>query len=181
MIFIKSNLIYWLRYWLFDVFQLMSIEIYLYSTSLRARQLLHRSCLVYWSYSCRERHESVEDSSVELSSEIFCSFSISLARGLNMIILVELIRLTEESTKLLELSSSMRVWSCRWLGVAYPYWGRGRNSNIEHTDQMQDFRLMSQDCRLRNQQASNWGTHRIKNPNEHICFCSFWSSSSTEW
>jgi hypothetical protein len=32
LIFIKSNLICWFEYWLFDVFQLTSIEIYLYST-----------------------------------------------------------------------------------------------------------------------------------------------------
>ncbi len=77
MISTKSNLIYWLRYWLFDALQLISIEIYLYSTSLRARLLLNRSCLVYWSCSCRLRYEPVEDSSVEFSFEISCSFSIS--------------------------------------------------------------------------------------------------------
>jgi hypothetical protein len=32
LISIKSNLIYWSEYWLFDVLQLTSIEIYLYST-----------------------------------------------------------------------------------------------------------------------------------------------------
>jgi hypothetical protein len=32
LIFIKSNLIYWSEYWLFDVLQLTSIEIYLYFT-----------------------------------------------------------------------------------------------------------------------------------------------------
>ncbi len=32
LISIKSNLIYWSEYWLFDAFQLTSIEIYLYST-----------------------------------------------------------------------------------------------------------------------------------------------------
>jgi hypothetical protein len=32
LIFIKFNLIYWSEYWLFDVLQLTSIEIYLYST-----------------------------------------------------------------------------------------------------------------------------------------------------
>jgi hypothetical protein len=32
LIFIKSNLIYWSEYWLFDALQLTSIEIYLYST-----------------------------------------------------------------------------------------------------------------------------------------------------
>ncbi len=77
MIFIKSNLIYWLRYWLFDALQLMSIEIYLYFTFLRARLFLNRSCFVYWSYSCCLRYEFVEDSFVESSSEISCSFSIS--------------------------------------------------------------------------------------------------------
>ncbi len=32
LIFITFNLIYWFEYWLFDVLQLTSIEIYLYST-----------------------------------------------------------------------------------------------------------------------------------------------------
>jgi hypothetical protein len=32
LIFIKFNLTYWFKYWLFDVFQLTNIEIYLYST-----------------------------------------------------------------------------------------------------------------------------------------------------
>jgi hypothetical protein len=32
LIFIKFNLIYWSEYWLFDVLQLMNIEIYLYFT-----------------------------------------------------------------------------------------------------------------------------------------------------
>jgi hypothetical protein len=32
LIFIKFNLIYWSECWLFDVLQLTSIEIYLYST-----------------------------------------------------------------------------------------------------------------------------------------------------
>jgi hypothetical protein len=70
MIFTKSNLIYWSRSWLFDAFQLMSIEIYLYSTILRARSFLNRNCLVYWSYSCRARHELVENSFIEFLSEI---------------------------------------------------------------------------------------------------------------
>ncbi len=127
MISTKSNLIYWLRSWLFDALQLMSIEVYLYSTSLRARLLLNRSCPVYWPYSCRSRYGPVGDSPVESPSGASCSFPVSLAGGLNMAMLAGLIRLTKGLAKSAELSSSMRLWPCQWLGVAYPYSGRGRN------------------------------------------------------
>ncbi len=140
MISTRSNLIYRLGYWLFDALQLMGIEASLYSTSLREMLLLYRSCPVYRPYSCRGRHGPVGDSPVESSSGASCSFPVSLAGGLNMIILAGLIRLAE---------GPMRLWPCWWLGVAYPYWGRGRNichSNIHSRvpcDQSREQRILS--------------------------------------
>jgi hypothetical protein len=55
LISIKFNLIYWSEYWLFDVLQLTSIEIYLYSTiyemnnfDVKLDSYLSRSHVVKW-------------------------------------------------------------------------------------------------------------------------------------
>ncbi len=125
--FTKSNLIYWSRYWLFDTLQLLSIEIYLYFTFLRARLLLNESCFVYWLYLCHSRYEFVEDSFVKFSFEISYLFLISFARDLKMIMLVEMIRLINKFARFVELFSSMRLWSCQWLNVTYSYSRRERN------------------------------------------------------
>jgi hypothetical protein len=126
-IFTKSNLIYWSRYWLFDVFRLINIEIYLYFTFLQAELFLNRNCFIYWSNSYRSWYEFVENSFVEFLFEISCSFSILFAKDLNMIIFVELTRLIEELARFVELFDLMWLWSCQWLNKTYSYSKRERN------------------------------------------------------
>jgi hypothetical protein len=92
LIFIKSNLIYWSEYWLFDVLLLRSIEIYLYSTiyeienfEINLDSSICRLYVVFRSWcECHEMNLFV-NRSIEFSSEIFCSFFNSFAESLSMI------------------------------------------------------------------------------------------------
>ncbi len=92
LIFIKFNLIYWSEYWLFDVFLLRSIEIYLYFTIYEIKSFeidfdsfICRFYVVFRSWcECHEMNLFV-NRSVELSSEISCSFLSSFAENLSMI------------------------------------------------------------------------------------------------
>jgi hypothetical protein len=92
LIFIKSNLIYWSKYWLFDALLLRSIEIYLYFTIYEIKSFdvdldsfICRFYVVFRSWcECHEMNLFV-NRSIEFSSEISCSFFSSFAENLSMI------------------------------------------------------------------------------------------------
>ncbi len=92
LISIKSNLIYWSEYWLFDVLLLRNIEIYLYFTIYEIKSFdvdfdLFICCLYVVFRSWCEYHEVnfFVNRSIEFSFEMFCSFFSSFAEDLSMI------------------------------------------------------------------------------------------------
>jgi hypothetical protein len=85
-------LIYWSEYWLFDVLLLRDIEIYLYFTIYEIKSFdvdfdsfICRFHVVFRSWCEYHEMNFFVNRSVELSSEIFCSFFSSLAESLSMI------------------------------------------------------------------------------------------------
>jgi hypothetical protein len=92
LIFIKSNLIYWFEYWLFDVLLLWNIEIYLYFTIYEIKSFdvdfdsfIYRFYVVFRSWCEYHEMNFFVNRSIKFSSEIFCSFFSSLVENLSMI------------------------------------------------------------------------------------------------
>jgi hypothetical protein len=104
LIFIKFDLIYWSEYWLFDVLQLTSIEIYLYSTiyemnnfDVELDSYLNRSHVVRWISRNEILRESFSRTFVLRSLASFMIRSLRIwAWSLN-----RRIRLTEDLLRLL--------------------------------------------------------------------------------
>jgi hypothetical protein len=87
LIFIKFNLIYWSEYWLFDVLQLTSIEIYLYSTiyemnnfDVELDSYLSRSHVVRWISRNETLRESFSKTLVLRSLAHFVTRSLGLEK-----------------------------------------------------------------------------------------------------
>jgi hypothetical protein len=131
LISIKSNLIYWFEYWLFDALQLTSIEIYLYSTiyemnnfDVELDSYLSRSHAVKWISRNETLRESFSRTFVLRSLAHFVIRSLRIwAWSLN-----RWVRLTEDLAETIEQALLDLRGAMRWLGVTYPYSGRGRNS-----------------------------------------------------
>ncbi len=130
LIFIKFNLIYWFEYWLFDVFQLTSIEIYLYSTiyemnsfDVELDSYLSRSHVVRWI----SRNEILRESFSR--TFVLRSFAHFVIRSLRIWTwsLNRWIRLIEDLTEIIEQALLDLRGAMRWLDVAYSYSGRRRN------------------------------------------------------
>ncbi len=131
LIFIKFNLIYWSECWLFDAFQLTSIEIYLYFTiyemnnfDVELDSYLSRFHVVRWISRNETLRESFSRTFVLRSLVHFVIRSLrvwtwSLNRWVRLI--KDLAEIIEQA--LLDLREAMR-----WLGVTYSYSGRERNT-----------------------------------------------------
>jgi hypothetical protein len=131
LISIKSNLIYWFEYWLFDALQLTNIEIYFYSTiyemnsfDVELDSYLSRSHVVRWISRNETLRESFSRTFVLRSLAYFVIRSLRIwAWPLN-----RWVRLIEDLAETIEQALLDLRGTMRWLGVAYPYSRRGRNS-----------------------------------------------------
>jgi hypothetical protein len=130
LIFIKFNLIYWSECWLFDAFQLTSIEIYLYSTIYQMNNFdvefdsyLSRFHVVKWISRNEILRESFSRTFVLRS---FAHFVIRSPRvwawSLN-----RWVRLIEDLAEIIEQALLDLKEAVRWLDVTYSYSGRERN------------------------------------------------------
>jgi hypothetical protein len=126
----KSNLIYWSEYWLFDVLQLTSIEIYLYSTiyemnsfDVELDSYLSLSHVVRWISRDEILRESFSRTFVLKSLAHFVIRSLRIwAWSLN-----RWVRLIEDLTKTIEQALLDLRETMRWLNVTYSYSKRKRN------------------------------------------------------
>jgi hypothetical protein len=131
LIFIKSNLIYWSECWLFDAFQLTSIEIYLYFTiyemnsfDVELDSYLSRSHVVRWISRDETLRESFSRTFVLKSLAHFVTRSLRVwAWSLN-----RWVRLIEDLAEIIEQALLDLREAIRWLDVAYSYSRRGRNN-----------------------------------------------------
>jgi hypothetical protein len=138
LIFIKFNLIYWSKCWLFDALQLTNIEIYLYFTiyemnnfDVELDSYLSRSHVVRWISRNETLRESFSRTLVLKSLTHFVIRSLRIwAWSLN-----RWVRLIEDLTETIEQALLDLRETVRWLGVAYPYSGRGRNNRVAHIKQ----------------------------------------------
>jgi hypothetical protein len=130
LISIKSNLIYWSECWLFDVLQLTSIEIYLYSTIYEMKNFdveldsyLSRSHVVKWISRNEILRESFSKTFVLRSFAHFVTRSLRIwAWSLN-----RWVRLIEDLTEIIEQALLDLRETMRWLDVTYSYSKRRRN------------------------------------------------------
>jgi hypothetical protein len=127
---IKSNLIYWSECWLFDVLQLTSIEIYLYSTiyemnsfDVELDSYLSRSHVVRWISRNETLRESFSRTFVLRSFAHFVIRSLRIwAWSLN-----RWVRLIENLAEIIEQALFDLRETMRWLDVTYSYSKRKRN------------------------------------------------------
>jgi hypothetical protein len=130
LISIKFNLIYWSECWLFDVLQLTSIEIYLYSTiyemnsfDVELDSYLSRSHVVKWISRNETFRESFNRTFVLRSFAHFVIRSLKIwAWSLN-----RWVRLIEDLTEIIEQALLDLSEAMRWLNVTYSYSKRERN------------------------------------------------------
>ncbi len=126
----KSNLIYWSECWLFDVLQLTSIEVYLYSTiyemnsfDVELDSYLSRSHAVRWISRNETLHESFSRTFVLRSLAHFVIRSLRVwAWSLN-----RWVRLIEDLAETIEQALLDLREAMRWLDVTYSYSRRERN------------------------------------------------------
>jgi hypothetical protein len=126
----KSNLIYWSECWLFDVLQLTSIEIYLYSTIYEMNSFhveldsyLSRSHVVRWISRNETLRESFSKTLVLRSFAHFVTRSLRIwAWSLN-----QWVRLIEDLAETIEQALLDLRKTMRWLDVTYSYSKRRRN------------------------------------------------------
>jgi hypothetical protein len=169
LISIKFNLIYWFECWLFDVLQLTSIEIYLYFTiyemnsfDVELDSYLSRSHVVKWISRNETLRESFNRTFVLRFLAHFVIRSLRIwAWSLN-----RWVRLIEDLAETIEQALLDLRETMRWLGVAYPYSGPGRNTHIVTVTSNSWFdwystraekSLRSQNCR---QYAMKWSRTR---------------------
>ncbi len=171
LIFIKFNLIYWSECWLFDVLQLTSIEIYLYSTIYEMNSFdvefdsyLSRSYVVRWI----SRNETLRESfSRTFVLESFAHFVIRSLRvwawSLN-----RWVRLIEDLAETIEQALLDLGEAMRWLGVTYPYSGRGRNNQLKYWLKKNEISVVTAWTNMRDKHASffNQLNKKMKEMNE---------------
>jgi hypothetical protein len=124
LISIKSNLIYWSECWLFDVLQLTSIEIYLYSTiyemnsfDVELDSYLSRFHVVRWISRNETLRESFSRTFVLKSFAHFVIRSLRVwAWSLN-----QWVRLIEDLAEIIEQALLDLRETMRWLNVTYSY------------------------------------------------------------